>query len=99
MPARIHVLPLPPYSPELNPVEAIGNLIKDRIGNTLSQTLEAMEEAIGEELRPLWEKLHPSPAVAATLVGAPGRPSAVTAGEGVDAGPFPAAFVAETVNV
>ncbi len=24
MPARIHVLPLPPYSPELNPVEAIG---------------------------------------------------------------------------
>jgi transposase len=55
MPARIHVLPLPPYSPELNPVEAIGDLIKDRIGNTLWETLEAMEEAIGEELRPLWE--------------------------------------------
>ncbi len=55
MPARIHVLPLPPYSPELNPVEAIGDLIKDRIGNTLWKTLEALEEAIGEELRPLWE--------------------------------------------
>jgi transposase len=55
MPARIHVLPLPPYSPELNPVEAIGDLIKDRIGNTLWNTLEALEEAIGEELRPLWE--------------------------------------------
>jgi len=36
-------------------VEAIGDLIKDRIGNTLWETLEAMEEAIGEELRPLWE--------------------------------------------
>ena len=55
MPARIHVLPLPPYSPELNPVEAIGDLIKDRIGNMLYKTLEALEQAIGEELRPLWE--------------------------------------------
>ena len=55
MPARIHVVPLPPYSPELNPVEAIGDLIKDRIGNVLWQTLEAMEGAIAEELRPLWE--------------------------------------------
>jgi len=55
IPARIHVLPLPPYSPELNPVEAIGDLIKDRIGNTLFDKMEALEEAIGEELRPLWE--------------------------------------------
>ncbi len=55
IPAHIHVLPLPPYSPELNPVEAIGDLIKDRIGNTVWKTLEAMEEAIAEELRPLWE--------------------------------------------
>jgi transposase len=55
MPARIHVLPLPAYSPELNPVEAIGDLIKDRIGNTLWATLEALEEAIGEEVRPICE--------------------------------------------
>jgi transposase len=55
MPARIHVIPLPPYSPELNPVEAIGDVIKDRIGNTLWQTLETLEEAIGEELRPIYE--------------------------------------------
>jgi len=55
VPARIHLLPLPPYSPELNPVEAIGDLIKDRIGNALWQTLEAVEEAICEELRPLYE--------------------------------------------
>jgi transposase len=55
MPARIHVLPLPPCSPELNPVEAIGDVIKDRIGNTLWATLEMLEEAIGEELRPIYE--------------------------------------------
>jgi transposase len=55
VPARIHLLPLPPYSPELNPVEAIGDVIKDRIGNTLWATLDALETAIGEELRPIYE--------------------------------------------
>jgi transposase len=55
LPARIHLLPLPPYSPELNPVEVIGDVIKDRIANTLWQTLEALEEALGEELRPIYE--------------------------------------------
>ena len=55
VPARVHLLPLPPYSPELNPVEVIGDVIKDRIANTLWQTLEALEEALGEELRPIYE--------------------------------------------
>jgi transposase len=55
LPARIHLLPLPPYSPELNPVEVIGDVIKDRIANTLWDTLDALEEAMGEELRPIYE--------------------------------------------
>jgi transposase len=55
VPEHIHLIALPPYSPELNPVEAIGDLIKDRIGNAVWTTLEALEEAIGEELRPLYE--------------------------------------------
>jgi transposase len=55
VPERIHLVALPPYSPELNPVEAIGDVIKDRIGNTLWATLEALEEAIGEELRPIYK--------------------------------------------
>lgn len=55
LPERIHVLPLPPYSPELNPVEVIGDVIKDRIANTLWQTLESLEAALGEELRPIYE--------------------------------------------
>ena len=55
VPSRIHLLPLPPYSPELNPLEIIGDVIKDRIANTLWNTLEALEEALGEELRPIYE--------------------------------------------
>ena len=55
LPAHVHVIPLPPYSPELNPTEAIGDVIKDRIANTLWKTLEALEEAMAEELRPIYE--------------------------------------------
>ena len=55
LPSRIHLISLPPYSPELNPVEAIGDLIKDRIANTLWHTLESLEQALGKELRPIYE--------------------------------------------
>jgi len=55
LPDHVHIIPLPAYSPELNPTEAIGDVIKDRIANTLWKTLETMEAAIGEELRPLYE--------------------------------------------
>jgi hypothetical protein len=43
------------YSPELNPTEAIGDVIKDWIGNVLWETIPDLEQAIGEELRPLYE--------------------------------------------
>ena len=55
VPARVHLVALPPDSPELNPVEAIGDVIKDRMGNVLWETLADLEQALGEELRPLWE--------------------------------------------
>jgi transposase len=55
LPERVHIMPLPPYSPELNPVEAIGDLVKDRIGNVLWGTLEKLEAAIAEELEPIYE--------------------------------------------
>jgi transposase len=53
LPERVHLVSLPPYSPELNPVEAIGDLIKDRIGNELWDRFTDLEQAIGEELREL----------------------------------------------
>jgi len=55
VPARVHLVALPPYSPELNPVEIIGDLIKDRIANTLWKSLNELEDAVCEELRPLYE--------------------------------------------
>ncbi len=55
LPERIHLLSLPAYSPELNPVEKIGDLFKDRIGNTVWNTLKEIEAAIEEELRPIWQ--------------------------------------------
>jgi transposase len=54
LPSNIRILSLPPYSPELNPVEKIGDLIKDRIGNILYDTLPDIEPAISEKLRPIW---------------------------------------------
>ena len=30
-------------------------MIKDRLGNVLWETLDAMDEALGEELRPIYE--------------------------------------------
>ena len=56
VPERVHLVSLPPYSPELNPTEAIGDLIKDRIGNVLWPTIADLEQAISEELRPLCEE-------------------------------------------
>jgi len=41
-------------SPELNPVVAIGGLIMDQIGNLLWKSLDALEAASGEELRPIY---------------------------------------------
>jgi transposase len=55
LPAQVHVVALPAYSPELNPVEVIGDVIKDRIANTLWATLAALEESLGEELRPIYQ--------------------------------------------
>jgi transposase len=54
VPAGVHLLSLPPYSPELNPVEKIGAFIKDAVCNKVWQTMAAIEAAISEELQPLW---------------------------------------------
>ena len=55
VPANMRLLPLPPYSPELNPVERLGDLVKDNICNQLFDKLPALERAILAELAPLRE--------------------------------------------
>ena len=53
LPANLRLVPLPPYSPELNPVEKLGDLVKDAICNRLFKRLHTLEDAILAELAPL----------------------------------------------
>ena len=55
LPARIHLLPLPPYSPELNPVEGLWDQMKDGLCNRVFPTLDALEDALTDALRPFWQ--------------------------------------------
>jgi transposase len=55
LPDRVHLLPLPPYSPELNPIERLWDVMKDRIANRVFATLDAIEKTLTESLRPFWE--------------------------------------------
>ena len=58
-PANIRLLPLPPYSPDLNPVEKLGDLVKDAICNPLFTALRPLEDAILAELQPAAPKRRP----------------------------------------
>jgi transposase len=54
IPERVHLLQLPPYSPELNPVEKLWDQLKDEIGNHLYETLEEIEATITPLLEAYW---------------------------------------------
>ena len=64
LPARIHLLPLPPYSPELNPVEGLWDQVQDVTSNRHFAGLDELEESLTQALRPFWE----TPARALSLV-------------------------------
>ena len=55
LPARIHLLPLPPYSPELNPVEGLWDQVQDVTCNRHFPDLDRLEAALTQALRPFWE--------------------------------------------
>ena len=44
LPANLRLLPLPPYCPELNPVERFGGLLKAQVRNRLHRTLRQLED-------------------------------------------------------
>ena len=52
LPEQIH---LPPYSPELNPVEGLWDQTKDVTSNKRFKGLGELEETLTEALRPFWE--------------------------------------------
>ena len=47
LPSKINVVYLPPYSPELNPIERLWRYIKDHVlKNKVYDTLESLEDSV-----------------------------------------------------
>lgn len=51
MPDNIVLMPLPPYCPELNPIERLWQYIKSKIDFTLHKTLEALKQNVADILK------------------------------------------------
>jgi transposase len=56
LPDNVRLLPLPSYSPDLNPIEGLWDQLKDYLCNKVFASLQALQEAITDFLRPFWEK-------------------------------------------
>lgn len=54
LPPGVTVVPLPPYSPELNPAEHVGQLLRTATANRVFGNLAEMERVIEKEMAPLW---------------------------------------------
>lgn len=63
IPANLRLLPLPPYCPELNPVERFGGLLKAAVANRLYLSLRKLEDHLIAAARP-WA----TPAAVAGLI-------------------------------
>jgi len=63
-PDDMHPLHLPPYSPELNPVEQVFRHLRKKLSNAIFTDLEALQDALINELRHFWE--HPTALVQLT---------------------------------
>jgi transposase len=65
VPGNVRLVPLPPYSPELNPVEKLGDIWKDHICNRVFTHLRVLEDEILAALQPF----RTDPARVAQLIG------------------------------
>ena len=55
VPEGIHLISLPPYSPELNPIEKLWDIVQDGLCNTVFPTLEELEKKLTERLQDYWK--------------------------------------------
>lgn len=55
LPEGIHAIQLPPYSPELNPIEKLWDLIQDHTSNKLWPTIKRLDEVVGLLLEEWWK--------------------------------------------
>lgn len=54
LPKHVHVITLPPYSPELNPVEGLWDRLRDKVCNQVFDTLEELQEQLTKALHRYW---------------------------------------------
>ena len=69
LPRNVRLLPLPPYSPELNPVEKLGDLVKDRICNRVYPNLRRLDDHLLAALRPLGAPTAPASQLSLAMAG------------------------------
>ncbi len=55
-PENVDFLPLPAYSPELDPVERWFEEFRRELANKAFETVELLQEALGQALVPYWEE-------------------------------------------
>lgn len=55
IPAGVHIVMLPPYSPELNPIEKLWDLIQDHTANKLWPSIERLDQVVALHLKDWWE--------------------------------------------
>ena len=57
LPEGVHIVPLPPYSPELNPCEQLWDVLKDTEGfaNGLFESIENLRKALHPGLKRFWD--------------------------------------------
>lgn len=56
IPEGIHTIMLPPYSPELNPIEQLWDCIQDHTANKLWPSIERLDAVIATLLKEWWEE-------------------------------------------
>ena len=55
IPEGIHIITLPAYSPELNPIEKLWDLIQDHTCNQLWPNIQRLDQVVAEHLKDWWE--------------------------------------------
>jgi transposase len=56
LPEHMHVITLPAYSPELNPVEGLWDRLRDEVCNKVYHTLDELQEQLTPALRTYWSE-------------------------------------------
>ena|SRR5450631_2684861 len=56
LPANVRIITLPPYSPELNPVEKLWDVLRDAICNRVFAAIEQLQEALTTRLQLYWQE-------------------------------------------